>query len=62
MVMMEAAKEEISEQLNVVGKLCQKKNPLHVHDGRERESAGSYNDGKLLLFLYLRYPARTDPA
>jgi len=59
---METTEEEISEQRDVVGKLRQKKNPLHVHDGRERESAGSYNDGKLLLFLYLRYSARTDPA
>ena len=59
---METAREEISGQRDVVGKLCQKENPLHVHDGRERVGAGSYNDGKLLLFLCLQYPARTNPA
>jgi len=50
---METAGEEISEQRDVVGKLCQKKNPLHVLDGRKREGAGSHNDGKFLLLMYL---------
>ena len=32
--------EEISEHRDVVGKLCQKENPMHIHDGREREGTG----------------------
>jgi hypothetical protein len=34
---METAGKEISEQLDVVGKLCQIENRIHVRDGRERE-------------------------
>ena len=50
---METAGEEITEQRDVVGKLCQKEDPIHVHDRRKGEGTGRYNDGKLLLFLYL---------
>lgn len=32
------------------------------HDGRKREDTGRYNEGNLLLYLYLQHPARTDQA
>jgi len=41
-----SSEEEISEQRDVVGKLCQKENPIHVHDGRKREGTGRHNVGK----------------